>query len=82
MKKTVLILMVVSSLSMAGASMNGFGKDDGSELKIQQKENARLCELFAQKVINYKRQKRDDDLYKRTLISYKERTKKYCENKQ
>ena len=42
------------------------------------KENARLCNIFSNKVETYEATMRNDDLAKATLISYKERMSSYC----
>lgn len=42
------------------------------------KEDARLCNIFSQKVERYESTMRNDDLAKATLGSYKERKSSYC----
>jgi len=52
-----------------------------SEIKAQkahEKERAHYCEVFTQKVIDYQKNMRDDELAKITLESYKKRKKIFC----
>ncbi len=42
------------------------------------KEDARLCNIFTNKVERYESTMRNDDLAKATLISYKDRMSSYC----
>jgi hypothetical protein len=43
------------------------------------KENARLCNVFTQKVKRYESNMRDDSLAEATLASYKKRMSSFCD---
>ena len=55
-----------------------FNDQNDEKIKEQKAENDRLCKLFTQKVINYKKTMRDDDYARVTLQSYEQRADMFC----
>lgn len=56
----------------------GFFAENKEAAQEKEMENARLCKLFSDKAKKYKKGMRDDDLAKKTFLSYKERASTYC----
>lgn len=65
---------------LTGASLYaGFFVEPQSKTeKNEINENERLCMLFTKKAVVYEKEMREDELAKRTLISYKERAARFC----
>ncbi|MCW8820791.1 MAG: hypothetical protein OQK45_01075 [Sulfurovum sp.] len=73
MKKLILLALVSTF------AMSGFINETDNKAVEAAKENARLCEIFKEKVQTYESTMRNDGLAEATLISYKKRMSSYCD---
>jgi len=62
--KLVLLVLVIISVSLFG--------------KTTTKKDSRLCKIFQEKIIDYKKKMRHDAYAQTTLESYRKRAKIYC----
>jgi len=73
MKQITLIILFITF------SFAGFFNETAAEDKAEYLENDRLCKLFKQKVIDYKKNMRADFLAATTLASYEHRAELFCQ---
>lgn len=71
--KKLILLALVSTLAMSG-----FINETDNNAVEAAKENARLCEIFKDKVQTYESTMRNDGLAEATLASYKKRMSTFC----
>ena len=76
MKQTTLIILFIVFLTASSSA--GFFNESATADKAEYLENARLCKLFTQKVIDYKKNMRADFLAATTLASYEHRAELFC----
>ena len=72
MKQLILIILISTF------SFSGFFNENSARDKAEFMENDRLCKLFQQKIIEYKKHMRDDFLAATTLSSYEYRASLFC----
>ncbi|MEY3002367.1 MAG: hypothetical protein RLZZ428_742 [Pseudomonadota bacterium] len=72
MKKLILLAL------MGTYAMSGFTNEAEVQAAQEATENARLCQIFTEKVKTYESTMRGDALAKATLDSYKVRQSKFC----
>jgi len=71
--KYVFFIVIMSAYSFAG-----FFNEEGAKAKAEYIENDRLCKIFTQKVLDYKKHLRKDILATTSLASYKYRAELFC----
>ena len=71
--KQFIFFMLLGTFSIAGFFNESTNKD-----KVEYLENERLCNLFIQKVKDYKKTMRSDFLATATLASYEHRASLFC----
>jgi len=67
MKKLLILLMITVSLFAAKATATE-----------KEHKNDRLCKFFTKKVVDYKKDMRQDAYAYKTLHSYEKRAEKFC----
>jgi len=73
MKAILTVIILISSINA------GFFNENQTEKEMAKKvENNRLCKIFTEKATQYKSTMREDDLAKKTLLSYEKRANIYC----
>ena len=70
-----LFFIVIMGTSLFG----GFFTNEDNGTQKENSENERLCKLFTLKAEKYQKSMRDDELAKKTLLSYKKRAKTFCD---
>jgi len=76
--KKILFLAILSSFVL-GADMSGWNNSEAeAEAKAQKAEQARMCEVYTEKIKKYKETMRDDELAQATLNNYIRLQTKYC----
>jgi hypothetical protein len=71
--KQISLLILFITFSFAG-----FFNETAASDKAEYLENERLCKLFTQKMIDYKKTMREDFLAATTLASYEHRAELFC----
>ncbi|HFU77109.1 MAG TPA: hypothetical protein ENK68_01210 [Epsilonproteobacteria bacterium] len=81
--KKALWFALLSSLIFAEGMMDGWNNSDKEAAeKAQKAEQARMCTVYTEKIENYKKTMRDDELAQATLNNYVRLQTKYCEDVQ
>ena len=71
--KHIFFIVIISTFSLAG-----FFNEQSAKAKAEYIENDRLCKIFTQKVIDYKKHLRKDVLAAASLASYEYRAELFC----
>ena len=76
--KSILITAILSAM-VFGNSMSGWNSADEKEAaKAEAAEQARMCHVYTDKIAQYKKTMRDDEMAQATLNNYVRLQTKFC----
>ena len=76
--KNIFITAILSTV-IFGSSMSGWSSADEEEAaKAEAAEQARMCHVYTDKIAQYKKTMRDDEMAQATLNNYVKLQTKFC----